>query len=243
MGILLIRAVLLRSPFFKDLPSRVSVVPECRNVGPCQPLYRAQCDCCKISRSTLPGVDLGCHYDNRGRRAVLERVIADGMSVQTRLAALKRDFLLDLSEGYVYDFLHKEVARLEMAQSFPQACGPVKKSPGRGCQARTGARTEASGWRSGCARRLPCRRLVGTAGSQGQSARRDRRLGRSEGAPGESVVGTKCRRPGRKVCPFEKYRPRETPSASSDRLAGRRGGPVPRRSARAVFSQSLLGFR
>ena len=78
--------------------------------------YRAQCDCCKTFRSTPPGVDPGCHYDNRVRQAVLDRLIADGMSVQKLLAALKRDFLLDLSEGYVYDCLHREVARLEMAE-------------------------------------------------------------------------------------------------------------------------------
>jgi hypothetical protein len=76
--------------------------------------YRAGCDCCKTFRSTPPGVELGCQYDNRVRQAVLDRLIADGMNVQGLLAALRRDFLLDLSEGFVYDCLHREVARLEM---------------------------------------------------------------------------------------------------------------------------------
>lgn len=78
--------------------------------------YRATCDCCKTFRSSPPGVELGCLYDNRVRQAVLDRLIEDSMSVQRLLAALKRDFLLDLSEGFVYDCLHREVARLDMAE-------------------------------------------------------------------------------------------------------------------------------
>lgn len=77
--------------------------------------YRARCDCCKTFRSTPPGVELGCHYDNQVRQAVLDRLINDGLNVQQLLAALQRDFRLDLSEGFVYDCLHREVARLEMA--------------------------------------------------------------------------------------------------------------------------------
>ncbi|MGC1954657.1 MAG: transposase [Gammaproteobacteria bacterium] len=78
--------------------------------------YRARCGCCKTFRSTPPGVELGHHYDHRVRQAVLDRLIEDGMSVQKLLAALQRDFLLDLSEGFVYDCLHREVARLDMAE-------------------------------------------------------------------------------------------------------------------------------
>src|SRR5687767_499334 len=77
--------------------------------------YRATCDCCKTFRSSPPGVDLKCHYDNRVRQAVLDRVLKDGMSVQSVVAAVKRDFLLDLSEGFIYDCLHREAARFEMA--------------------------------------------------------------------------------------------------------------------------------
>lgn len=78
--------------------------------------YRARCDCCKTFRSSPPGVGPGCHYDDRVRQAVIDRLIEDGMNVQRLLAALKRDFLLDLSEGFVYDCLHREVARLDMAE-------------------------------------------------------------------------------------------------------------------------------
>lgn len=78
--------------------------------------YRATCNCCKTFRSTPPGVEFGCQYDCKVRQAVLDRLIDDGMNVQSLLAALKRDFLLELSEGFVYDCLHREVARLEMAE-------------------------------------------------------------------------------------------------------------------------------
>jgi len=78
--------------------------------------YRACCDCCKTFRSSPPGVGPGAHYDDKVRQAVIDRLIDDGMSVQRLLAALKRDFLLDLSEGFVYDCLHREVARLDMAE-------------------------------------------------------------------------------------------------------------------------------
>ena len=78
--------------------------------------YRARCNCCKTFRSSPEGVDSKCHYDNRVREAVLNRLLEDRMSVQAVRAALARDFLLDLSEGFVYDCLHREVARLDMAE-------------------------------------------------------------------------------------------------------------------------------
>jgi len=78
--------------------------------------YRATCDCCKTFRSSPPGVELGCQYDNQVRQAVLDRLIEDGLSVQKLLVALQRDFQLDLSEGFVYDCLHRETARLDMAE-------------------------------------------------------------------------------------------------------------------------------
>jgi hypothetical protein len=78
--------------------------------------YRARCNCCKTFRSSPEGVDFKCHYDNKVREAVLDRLLDDRMSVQAVRGALARDFLLDLSEGFVYDCLHREVARLDMAE-------------------------------------------------------------------------------------------------------------------------------
>jgi transposase-like protein len=78
--------------------------------------YYARCGCCKTFRSHPEGVEPRCHYDNRVREAVLARIVEDGMSIQNLLKALKRDFLLDLSEGFVYDCLHRRVEELDMAE-------------------------------------------------------------------------------------------------------------------------------
>jgi transposase-like protein len=78
--------------------------------------YRARCSCCKTFRSAPPGVAPKCLYDNKVREAVLDRILQDGMNIQRVRGALARDFLLDLSEGFVYDCLHKEASRLDMAE-------------------------------------------------------------------------------------------------------------------------------
>jgi len=78
--------------------------------------YYARCGCCKTFRSHPEGVGPRCLYDNRVREAVIARIVEDGMDVQKLLHALKRDFLLDLSEGFVYDCLHDKVEQLNMAQ-------------------------------------------------------------------------------------------------------------------------------
>jgi hypothetical protein len=46
---------------------------------------------------------------------VLERLIKDGMSVERTLQSIRRDFLLDLSTGFVYDVLRDHAATLDMA--------------------------------------------------------------------------------------------------------------------------------
>lgn len=78
--------------------------------------YYACCECCRTFRSRPEGVGPRCLYDNRVREAVIARIVEDGMDVQKLLHALKRDFLLDLSEGFVYDCLHDKVEQLNMAQ-------------------------------------------------------------------------------------------------------------------------------
>jgi transposase-like protein len=78
--------------------------------------YRARCGCCKTFRTHPEGVGPRCLYDNRVREAVLARIVEDGMSIQKLLEAMQRDFLLDLSEGFVYDCLHRKVEQLDMAE-------------------------------------------------------------------------------------------------------------------------------
>jgi transposase-like protein len=75
--------------------------------------YRATCRCCRTFRSAPPGVDLRRHYDNRVRDAVLDRLIEDGMSIPKLLASMKRDFFLNLSEGFAYDCIRCRVAQLD----------------------------------------------------------------------------------------------------------------------------------
>jgi len=77
--------------------------------------YQAQCACCTSFRTTPDGVLPRALYDNKVRDLVLERVIADGMSIERTLESLRREFLLDLSTGFVYDVLYDHARQLDMA--------------------------------------------------------------------------------------------------------------------------------
>jgi hypothetical protein len=77
--------------------------------------YRARCDCCTTFRTTPPGVESRALYDNQVREAVLDRILEDGMSVERVIHSMHRDFLLDLSDGFVYDCLYDQARRLDMA--------------------------------------------------------------------------------------------------------------------------------
>src|SRR5947209_2101342 len=74
--------------------------------------YRARCDCRKYYRSCPPNVCPKADYDNLVREAVLNRILDDGLNVQRTLAAMKRDFLLELSSGFLYDCLDWGLVRL-----------------------------------------------------------------------------------------------------------------------------------
>ena len=77
--------------------------------------YRARCGCCTTFRTTPPGVEPRAQYDNKVRQAVLDRILDDGMSVERVIASMRRDFLLDLSDGFVYDCLDWQVRQLDLA--------------------------------------------------------------------------------------------------------------------------------
>jgi transposase-like protein len=77
--------------------------------------YRARCGCCTTFRTTPPGVEPRVLYDNRVRQAVLDRILEDGMSLEQVIRSMHRDFLLDLSDGFVYDCLHRQVQQLDLA--------------------------------------------------------------------------------------------------------------------------------
>lgn len=76
--------------------------------------YEARCACCRTFRTSPDDVLPRAKYDNKVQQAVLDRILDDGMNVEATLRSLRRDFLLDLSTGFVYDCLHNAVARLQM---------------------------------------------------------------------------------------------------------------------------------
>jgi Transposase len=76
--------------------------------------YRSRCRCCKSFRSWPLTVPAKANYDDAVRAAVLDRILEDGLNVQRTLAALRRDFFLDLSEGFIYDCLRWKVAQLDL---------------------------------------------------------------------------------------------------------------------------------
>jgi transposase-like protein len=77
--------------------------------------YTAGCDCCANFRNTPEGVLPKAKYDNKVRDLVLERIVDDGMNIERAMESIRRDFLLDLSTGFVYDVLRNHAARLDMA--------------------------------------------------------------------------------------------------------------------------------
>jgi hypothetical protein len=76
--------------------------------------YRAACDCCKTFRSHHDGIEPRAEYTNRVRDAVLDRLLDDGLSVNRLPQALKRDFLLDLSAGFLSDCLDWKVRQTDL---------------------------------------------------------------------------------------------------------------------------------
>ena len=77
--------------------------------------YHARCGCCTTFRNTPEDVLPRALYDNKVRDLVLDRLLKDGMNVEQTLESLGREFLLDLSTGFVYDVLHDHAAQLDMA--------------------------------------------------------------------------------------------------------------------------------
>jgi hypothetical protein len=78
--------------------------------------YTARCGCRKSFRSCPPNICPKADYDNLVRQAVLNRILDDGLNVERAKAAMKRDFLLDLSTGFVYDCLDWGLGQLNHGQ-------------------------------------------------------------------------------------------------------------------------------
>ena len=77
--------------------------------------YAARCDCCTTFRNSPEGVLPKAKYDNKVRELVLDRLLKDGVSIERALASIRREFLLDLSTGFVYGVLRDRAAELDMA--------------------------------------------------------------------------------------------------------------------------------
>lgn len=77
--------------------------------------YAARCGCRTTFRNSPEGVLPKAKYDNKVRDLVLGRLLKDGMSIERALASIRREFLLDLSTGFVYDVLRDRAAELDMA--------------------------------------------------------------------------------------------------------------------------------
>jgi hypothetical protein len=76
--------------------------------------YRARCSCCKTFRSQVEGIEPRAEYTNRVRDTVVSRLLEDGMSVRRMQESLHREFLLDLSDGFLYDCLDWKVRQTDM---------------------------------------------------------------------------------------------------------------------------------
>ena len=78
--------------------------------------YQARCDCCKTFR-TIPGDVLPrARDDNKVRDLVLDRILKDGMNIEQTIESLSREFLLDLSTGFIYDVLRDHARELDMSK-------------------------------------------------------------------------------------------------------------------------------
>src|SRR3954468_17662250 len=78
--------------------------------------YTARCDCCTTFRNTPEGVLPKATYDNKVRDLVLDRILKDEMNVEQTMESLHREFLLDLSTGFVYDVLRGHAAGLDLSE-------------------------------------------------------------------------------------------------------------------------------
>src|SRR5829696_4449846 len=78
--------------------------------------YRSRCGCRKSFRSWPLDVPPRSDYCPLVRQAVLDRLLGDGLNVERTREAMRRDFLLELSSGFVYDCLDWQLRRLNLPE-------------------------------------------------------------------------------------------------------------------------------
>jgi hypothetical protein len=64
--------------------------------------YQARCRCRKYFRTWPLDVPPKADYGATVRQAVLDRLLRDRLNVEQTRAAMRRDFRVELSEGFVY---------------------------------------------------------------------------------------------------------------------------------------------
>jgi Transposase len=84
--------------------------------------YQARCRCCKFFRTWPLDVPPKADYDATVRQAVLDRLLRDRLNVEQTKAALQRDFLVAVSDGFVYDCLRWQLTRLDLAAHRQRVC-------------------------------------------------------------------------------------------------------------------------
>ena len=81
--------------------------------------YRATCPCCRTFRSQPQPEQLPlqprARYSDRLRDVVLNRLIQDGLNAEQVRRAFRREFQLELSDGFLYDCLAWKVQQVNMA--------------------------------------------------------------------------------------------------------------------------------
>jgi hypothetical protein len=94
--------------------------------------YQARCVCREAFRNAPEPVLPGALPDNEVRDPARERLIDDGTSAEPTLASLRREFLLGLSTGFVYDVLRDHAAALDMAEHRRMVLDRFSGTPGAG---------------------------------------------------------------------------------------------------------------
>jgi transposase-like protein len=82
--------------------------------------YESRCECCTSFRTHPQDVLPKAKYDNKVREAVLDGILEDQLNVEAVRRRMQRDFLLDLSTGFVYDCLHDAARQLDLAEHRQQ---------------------------------------------------------------------------------------------------------------------------
>lgn len=78
--------------------------------------YLSRCSCCKYFRTWPLDVPQKADYDATVRTAVLDRLLRDRLNVEQTKAAMQRDFLVSLSDGFIYECLRWQLTRTDLDQ-------------------------------------------------------------------------------------------------------------------------------